>query len=282
MEKEKKWLKVIKPRTKLLDYDFKELFQRKDLIFLFVRREFVAKYKQTILGPAWAIIQPLLTTVVYSLIFGNVAHISSGEVPNFIFYLSGTIIWGFFANCFTQTANTFVTNKEILGKVYFPRLVMPISTVLSQLISFGIQFVFMICFLIYYAIIGASVNPNVYILLTPILLIQMSILGLGFGIIVSALTTKYRDLAMLITFGIQLWQYASPVAYDISIIPSNVMNLYMLNPVTPIILTFKYAYLGIGNIDWLFYGISWLTTILVLLLGLLLFGRVEKTFTDTI
>lgn len=279
---EKNWLKVIKPRNKLLDYSFRELLHRKDLILLFVRREFVAKYKQTVLGPAWAIIQPLLTTVVYSLIFGNIAHISSGEVPNFIFYLSGTIIWGFFANCFTQTANTFVTNKEILGKVYFPRLIMPISTVLSQLISFGIQFLFMICFLLYYTIIGANVTPNVYILLTPILLLQMGILGLGFGIIVSALTTKYRDLAMLITFGIQLWQYASPVAYDISIIPERILNLYMLNPVTPIILVFKHAYLGIGSIDWLFYSISWGTTLLVLLVGLLLFGRVEKTFTDTI
>ena len=282
MEKEKNWLKVIRPKTGLQNFSFTELIQKKDLIFLFVRREFVAKYKQTILGPAWAIIQPFLTTVVYSLIFGQIAHISSGEVPNFIFYLSGTIIWGFFANCFTQTANTFVTNREILGKVYFPRLVMPISTVLSQLISFAIQFVFMVCFLVYYVIIGIAVKPNVCILLTPILLLQMGLLGLGFGIIISALTTKYRDLAMLITFGIQLWQYASPVAYDISIIPERMMSIYLLNPVTPIILAFKYAYLGIGSINWLYYGISWLTTVIVLLVGLLLFGRVEKTFMDTI
>ena len=282
MENEKKWMKVIKPTKGMLNISFKELIQKKDLIFLFVRREFVAKYKQTILGPAWAIIQPFLTTVVYTLIFGQIAHISSGEVPNFIFYLSGTIIWGFFSNCFSQTANTFVTNREILGKVYFPRLVMPISTVLSQLISFAIQFVFMVCFLVYYIIIGTAVKPNAYILLTPILLLQMGILGLGFGIIVSALTTKYRDLAMLITFGIQLWQYASPVAYDISIIPENMMSIYLLNPVTPIIICFKYAYLGIGTINWIYYGISWFSTAFVLLLGLLLFGKVEKTFMDTI
>ena len=282
MEKNKTWLKIIKPKSGLLDIDYKELAQKKDLIFLFVRREFVAKYKQTILGPAWAIIQPLLTTVVFTLIFGHIAHISSNEVPSFIFYLAGTIIWGFFSNCFSHTANTFIENKEILGKVYFPRLVMPISAVLSQLISFVIQFAFMLCFIIYYLCMGVAVKPNIYMLMTPLLLLQMGILSLGFGIIVSALTTKYRDLAMLITFGVHLWQYASPVAYDTSIIPDRILGAYMLNPVTPIIIAFKYAYLGIGGIDWYYYGISWLTTFIVLLFGLLLFSRVEKTFMDTI
>ena len=282
MKKNEQWLRVIKPKSGWFDLDLKELLKKKDLIALFVRREFVAKYKQTILGPAWAIIQPFLTTVVFSLIFGNIANLSSNEVPNFIFYLAGTIMWTFFANCFTFTANTFITNREILSKVYFPRLVMPISTVLSQLIAFAIQFCFMIIFLLYYFWCRAGVEPNIHMLMTPVMLIQMGILGLGFGIIVSSLTTKYKDLAMLITFGVQLWQYASPVAYDISIIPENMLNLYMLNPVTPIILYFKYAYLGIGEMNWLYYGISWGTTIIVLAFGLMLFNKVEKTFMDTI
>jgi lipopolysaccharide transport system permease protein len=282
MQDNKEWLRVIQPKNGVFNVDVSELLKKKDLIALFVRREFVAKYKQTILGPAWAIIQPLLTTVVFTLIFGNIANLSADGVPSFIFYLSGTIIWTFFSNCFTQTANTFIANSDILSKVYFPRLVMPISTVLSQLISFVIQFAFMICFLVYYCVVAAGVQPNLYILLTPVLLLQMGMLGLGFGIIVSALTTKYRDLAMLITFGVQLWQYASPVAYDISIIPDNIYNIYMLNPVTPIILAFKYAYLGIGQIPWLYYWISWGTTAVVLFVGILLFSRVEKTFMDTI
>lgn len=282
MNETEKWLKVMKPKSGLLDIDLAELVKKKDLILLFVRREFVSKYKQTVLGPAWAIIQPLLTTVVFTLIFGNIAGLSSDQVPNFIFYLSGTVIWGFFSGCFTNTANTFVTNRDILSKVYFPRLVMPISTVLAQLISFFIQYIFMVAFVIYYCFIHAGVRPNLYILMTPILLLQMGMLGLGFGVIVSALTTKYRDLAMLITFGIQLWQYASPVAYDISIIPERVMSIYMLNPVTPIIVLFRYAYLGIGTIDWRYYGLSWISTLVVLFIGIVLFSRVEKTFMDTI
>lgn len=282
MSETEKWLKVMKPKSGLLDIDLAELVKKKDLILLFVRREFVAKYKQTVLGPAWAIIQPLLTTVVFTLIFGNIAGLSSDQVPNFIFYLSGNVVWGFFSGCFTNTANTFVTNREILSKVYFPRLVMPISTVLAQLISFFIQYVFMVAFVLYYYFIHAGVQPNLYILMTPILLIQMGMLGLGFGVIVSALTTKYRDLAMLISFGIQLWQYASPVAYDISIIPESLMGVYLLNPVTPIIVMFRYAYLGIGTIDWIYYGLSWITTLVFLFIGIVLFSRVEKTFMDTI
>ena len=282
MSGNEKWLKIMKPKSGLLDIDLAELVKKKDLIFLFVRREFVAKYKQTVLGPAWAIIQPLFTTVVFTLIFGNIAGLSSSQVPNFIFYFCCTIIWGFFSGCFTNTANTFIANREILSKVYFPRLVMPISTVLAQLISFFIQYVFMVAFIVYYCIIHAGVHPNLYILMTPILLFQIAVLGLGFGVIVSALTTKYRDLAMLITFGIQLWQYASPVAYDISIIPESMMGMYMLNPVTPIIVIFRYAYLGIGTIDWTYYGIGWITTLIVLFIGIVLFGKVEKTFMDTI
>jgi lipopolysaccharide transport system permease protein len=281
------WLAIIEPKSKLFSFNLKELVKYKDLIFLFVRRTFVAQYKQTILGPAWAIIQPFLTTVVYTLFFGNIAGLGAKGVPNFIFYLSGTIAWTFFANCMTQTANIFITNSKILGKVYFPRLVMPVSTTISQVISFLIQYAFMIGFLVYFVLTDAGLRPNIYMLMTTALVIQLGILGLGFGTIISSLTTKYRDLAMLIAFGTQLWQFASPVAYDMFgmqaiSVGGRFYGLYMLNPVTPIINIFRYAYLGIGSIDWFYYGISWITTVFVLLLGILLFNRIERTFMDTV
>lgn len=281
------WDIEVRSEGKKVDYDLKGLRKCKDLIFLFVRRTFVAQYKQTILGPAWAIIQPFFTTVVYSIFFGNVAGLGASGVPNFIFYLSGTIIWTLFANSLNQTSDTFIANSAILGKVYFPRLVMPISTAISQFISFFIQFAFMLGFLIYYLITNAGVAPNFYILLTPVLIVQMAILGMGFGLIVSALTTKYRDLKMVVGFGVSLWSYCSPVAYDMfsmeALMPGSIVyNIYMLNPATPIINTFRYAFLGTGGIDWLYYGISWLTTIIVAYIGIRLFSKVEKTFMDTV
>ncbi|MBQ7357072.1 MAG: ABC transporter permease [Clostridia bacterium] len=278
---------VLKSKSGWFDLNLKELFRYKDLIALFVKRDFVSLYKQTILGPAWAIIQPLLTTVVYTLIFGNVANLAAPGVPTFIFYLSGNLIWTYFSTALTATANTFTNNSAILGKVYFPRLVMPISTVISNLISLGIQFGFMIGFMIYYWCSGTITATNLAVLMTPLVILQLMLLSLGFGIMISALTTKYRDLKMLITFGLQLWLYASPVAYDMYSMeifaPGGALHtLYMLNPVTPIINVFRYAYLGIGSIDWMFYGISWVVTILVFFIGVVLFSRVEKTFMDTI
>lgn len=278
---------VLKSKSGWFDLNLKELFRYKDLIALFVKRDFVSLYKQTILGPAWAIIQPLLTTVVYTLIFGNVANLAAPGVPTFIFYLSGNLIWTYFSTALTATANTFTNNSAILGKVYFPRLVMPISTVISNLISLGIQFGFMIGFMIYYWCSGTITATNLAVLMTPLLILQLMLLSLGFGIMISALTTKYRDLKMLITFGLQLWLYASPVAYDMYSMeifaPGGALHtLYMLNPVTPIINVFRYAYLGIGSIDWMFYGISWVVTVLVFFIGVVLFSRVEKTFMDTI
>lgn len=281
------WDITIKGGDKKIDIDLKGLKQCKDLIFLFVRRTFVAQYKQTILGPAWAIIQPFFTTVVYSVFFGNVAGLGAAGIPNFIFYLSGTIVWTLFANCLTQTADTFIGNSAILGKVYFPRLVMPISTAISQFIAFFIQFGFMLAFLAYYLIIGENVIPNWYIFMTPVLLIQTALLGMGFGIIISSLTTKYRDLKMMVSFGVSLWSYCSPVAYDMfsrSILTpgGEFYNLYMLNPVTPIINMFRYAYLGTGGIDWFFYGISWIMTLVIVAVGVMMFSKVEKTFMDTV
>ena len=284
---EQKWTTVVKSENKILDVDLKGLKNSKDLIFLFVRRSFVAKYKQTVLGPAWAIIQPFFTTVVYSVFFGNIAGLGASGVPNFIFYLSGTIIWTLFANCLTETSHTFTGNAGILGKVYFPRLVMPISTAISQFIGFFIQFSFMLCFLVYYCVTDAGVKPNLFIALTPLVLIQFAVLGMGFGMIISSLTTKYRDLTMVVGFGVSLWSYCSPVAYDMfsrsQLMPGSALySIYMLNPVTPAINLFRYAFLGSGEVDWLFYAISWVTTVAVAVIGALMFSKSEKTFMDTV
>lgn len=284
---EKTYQTVLKGKNGWLDLDLKELYNYRDLILLFVKRDFISLYKQTILGPAWAIIQPLLTTVVYTLIFGNIAGLAAEGTPTFLFYLSGTILWTYFSTSLTNIANTFVTNSAILGKVYFPRLVMPISNSISGLITMGIQFAFLLGFLVYYIMTGSIINVNWYVLLTPLLVFQLVLLSLGCGVIISALTTKYRDLKMLITFGLQLWMYGAPVAYDMFKMPiiapgGRFYTLYMLDPITPIINVFRYAFLGIGEIDWNFYWMGWATTIILLTLGIMLFSRVEKTFMDTV
>lgn len=284
---EQKFSTVIVPQNGWFDLKLKEVFDYRDLIFLFVKRNFVSKYKQTVLGPAWAIIQPLLTTVVFTLVFGNIAGLAPGGIPSFVFYLSGTILWTYFSNCLSQTANTFVANSGTMGKVYFPRLVMPVSTVLSELISLAIQYAFLLIFLTYYTVTNQGVHPNCWILITPLIIIQLAILSLGFGIIISALTTKYRDLAMLVGFGTQLWMYASPIAYDMfcmkAFAPGGKWHaLYMCNPVTSIVNLFRYGYLGIGTIEWNYYFIGWVTTLVVLFIGIVLFSRVEKTFMDTV
>jgi lipopolysaccharide transport system permease protein len=272
---------VIVPKTGWFDINLKELWKYRDLIALFVKRNFISLYKQTILGPAWAIVQPLLTTVIFTIIFGSMAGLSADGVPSFLFYMSGTIAWTYFSTCLTNTADTFTRNAAILGKVYFPRLVMPISTVLTNLIALSIQFLMFLCFLIYFWIKG-EVHPNIYALMLPVLVLQMAMLSLGSGIIISALTTKYRDLQMLVGFGVQLWMYGTPVAYDIRIIPQKYMGLYMLNPMTPIINTFRTALLGIGGFQLRYYLSGWGLTILILFAGIVLFNHVEKTFMDTV
>lgn len=273
---------VIKPKRAWFDLNLKELFRYRDLIMLFVRRTFVSQYKQTILGPAWAVIQPLLTTVVLTVVFGNIAGLAPSGVPTFAFYLCGSVAWTYFSSCLTSTSTTFTANAAIMGKVYFPRLVMPVSSVISQLISFAIQFCFFLIFWIYYIISGANIHPNAYIVMTPLFLLHLAMLSLGVGIVISAMTTKYRDLAMVVGFGVQLWMYATPVAYDISVIPDKFLSLYMLNPVTPIITMFRYAYLGVGEPCMPFYAISFAVTLAVLFIGILMFNRVEKTFMDTV
>ena len=280
-----KFQTIITPKNKF-DLHLGELWRYRDLVMLFVRRTFVSQYKQTILGPAWAVIQPLLTTVVFTLVFGNIAGLAADGVPPFVFYLSATILWTYFSTCLSQTANTFIFNSSIMGKVYFPRLVMPVSTVISGLIMLAIQYAFLLIFVVWYWLHG-EVVPNLYVLMTPFLVLQLAMLSLGCGIIISALTTKYRDLAMLVSFGLQLWMYATPVAYDMfrmgAFAPGGRLHsLYMLNPVTPIVNVFRYGYLGIGQVEWLYYGISWGITAALLLLGLILFSKVEKTFMDTV
>ncbi len=285
--KDQKFETIIRPKNGWFDLHLGELAHYRDLIFLFVKRNFVALYKQTILGPAWAILQPLLTTVVFTLVFGNIAGLAATGVPSFVFYLSGTILWTYFNQCLTQTANTFVANRDTLGKVYFPRLVMPVSTVLSNLISLAIQYGFLLIALAYYVATKQGVQPNWLVLMTPLVVLQLAALSLGCGIIISALTTKYRDLAMLVGFGAQLWMYASPIAYDMYglavFAPGGKWHaLYMCNPITPIVNLFRHAYLGIGAVEWQYYLLSWVTTAILLFLGILLFSRVEKTFMDTV
>ncbi len=279
--KDNKFDVVIVPKTGWFDINIREFLKYRELIILFVKRNFISQYKQTILGPAWAVIQPFLTTVIFTVVFGSLAGLSANGVPSFLFYMSGTVAWTYFSACLTKTANTFTENASILSKVYFPRLVMPVSTVLTNLISFTIQFLMLLCFLFFYVVRG-DVNPGVHVLLIPLLVLQMAMLSLGSGIIVSALTTKYRDLQMLVGFGVQLWMYGTPVAYDVRIIPKKYLGLYMLNPMTPIINTFRKALLGIGVFQLKYYVCGWAVTIVILLAGIVLFNHVEKTFMDTV
>ena len=286
---EDKSVTTIKPVSGWFNFDIKGIFKRKDLIFLLVRRNFVSSYKQTILGPVWAIIQPLLTTFVFSFVFGRLAGLSTDGAPDFLFYLSGNIAWSYFAYCLNSTSVTFVSNSNLLGKVYFPRLIMPITTVMTGLISFGIQSVmFAIATAFFLIFTEAQVIISFWILFVPVLIVMMAMLGLGLGIIVSAVTTKYRDLFMLISFGVQLWLYATPVAYGTTIIPDKLMKYYMLNPMSPIISMIRYSVIGslsdnltVGMLlEYL--GIAAITITVILSLGVILFSRVEKTFMDTV
>ncbi len=276
------WTTIIRPKVGWFDIEFKELWRYRDLIFLFVRRDFVSVHKQTLLGPLWFVIQPLLTTIMFTVLFGNIANISTEGVPKMIFYLSGVVTWRYFADCLTRTSETFISNANIFGKVYFPRLAVPISIVISNLFTYAVQFGFFLCFFAYFSISGANVHPNMAVLLTPLFLVIMACLGLGLGIIVSSLTTKYRDLNFLVIFGVQLWMYATPVIYPLSIIPENYKILVLINPMTPIIETFRYAYLGQGTFQWAHIGLSALITFFILILGLMIFSKVEKTFMDTV
>ena len=281
------WDAVIRPRTGWFDIDFKGLVRYRDLILLMVKRNFTVLYKQTILGPAWVVIQPLLTTLVFTVVFGNLAGLPTDGVPKFLFYMAGNVMWHFFSQCLVSTSETFVKNSKLFGKVYFPRLVMPFATVLSEMINFAVQFALFIVFVVIYAAKPDSgVQPNwQLILLTPLMLVQLGFLGLGFGIIISALTTKYRDLAMLVSFGVHLWMYGTPVTYSTSMIAEKYPQLlpaYMLNPITPIIELFRAAYLGVPRYSYGYLLQSVCVTAVVFVLGVILFSHTEKTFMDTV
>lgn len=279
---EEKFTTVIKAKSGWFDINIRELFQYKDLIFLFVKRNYTARYKQTILGPLWLILNPLLTVLLHTFVFGNIAGLSTDGSPQFAFYLASNALWSYFAACLSQTASTFTANSSIFGKVYFPRLTMPLSTVLTAGIDLVIQVVMLVVILVIYAIQGTPLALNASILLIPVLMIQIALLGLGCGIIVSSLTTKYRDLTVLVTFGVQLWMYASPVVYSVSQIPERFYAVYMLNPIAPIITIWRYSFLGSGVFPLFFWGVSWIVTIFILLAGIILFSKVEKTFMDTV
>jgi lipopolysaccharide transport system permease protein len=276
------WTMILRPKRSLFDINLKELWQYRDLIVLFVRRDFVSKYKQTILGPLWFIIQPLLTTIMFTIIFGNIAGISTAGIPKVLFYMSGIVGWTYFSTCLNDTSQTFIKNASIFGKVYFPRLALPISVVISNLVSFLIQFLFLLCFLAYFLITGSSVHPNLLVLWIPFLVLLMAGLGLGFGIIISSLTTKYRDLSHLVTFGVTLWMYATPIIYPLSGIPEKYRLLVVANPMTPVVETFRTALLGVGTIDYLQLLYSCGFTLVILALGVVIFNKVEKTFMDTV
>lgn len=276
------WTMVIRPKRNLLDVNLRELWHYKDLIMLFVKRDFVAKYKQTILGPIWFIIQPLLTTLMFTVVFGNIAGIPTEGIPKVLFYLTGIVGWTYFSTCLNDTSQTFIKNASIFGKVYFPRLALPISVVISNLVSFVIQFVFLLCFLAYFMIVGSDVAPNVNVLLIPFLIILIAGLGLGFGIIVSSLTTKYRDLTHLVTFGVTLWMYATPIIYPLSEIPKKYKFWILANPMTPIVETFKTAMLGVGEVNFMYLLYSLAFTVILLAVGVVIFNKVEKTFMDTV
>ena len=278
---EQKWTTIIRPNNKLLDLKLNELWQYRDLIIMFVKRDFKTMYKQTILGPLLIIINPILTTLMQVLVFGNIANISTDGMPQFLFYMSGNTMWLYFSGCLTKTSNTFVANSGVFGKVYFPRLVTPISIVISGLISFLVQFVILL-FVVGYYTINKVIHPNVLVFLTPLLVLELALLGMGCGIIISALTTKYRDLAVLVTFGVQLWMYGSAIIFPVSSIPQRWGEILMLNPVVPIVEAFRYAFTGNGTFSILYLGISIVVTLIILLGGVIIFNRVEKTFMDTV
>jgi lipopolysaccharide transport system permease protein len=272
----------ITPARSLFDLKLKEIWRYRDLLVLFVRRDFVAKYKQTVLGPAWFIIQPLMQTVMFTLVFGNIAGISTDGAPKGVFYLAGITAWNYFANCLTKTSAVFTQNASLFGKVYFPRAVTPLSIVISNLIEFGIGLLLFLGFYFYYLAIGAAVHPNITLLLLPLLIAIMGFMGLGLGMLISAMTTKYRDLQNLVTFGVHLFMYATPVIYPISTIPEKYRWIILANPMTGIIETFKYGFLGIGTFNWYYLAYSAGFTLGVFLLGLAIFNRTEKNFMDTV
>lgn len=276
------WTTVIRPQSGWFDLKLKELWQYRDLVLIFVRRDFVAQYKQTILGPLWYLIIPLFTTGVFTIVFGRIAQISTDGLPQFLFYMAGNVLWGYFSKILDSTSKTFIKNAQIFGKVYFTRLVIPISVLLSSLIAFGIQLCLFLGFVGYFYLKGADIQMNSWILAFPYLVLLMAALGLGIGAIVSSVTTKYRDLQQVVTFGTQLLMYATPIIYPLSTVPEKYRWVVLANPMTAIVETFRYGFLGAGTVSIWHLAYSSVAIVLILLIGVVLFNRVERTFMDTV
>ena len=277
-----KWDIIIQPKRKWFELNLKEVYRYRDLIGLFVKRSFNAEYKQTILGPMWFILNPLITSFISTLIFGNIAGIKSDGVPYFLFYLAGYTLWNYFATCVNTTSTTFTTNANIMGKVYFPRLTMPIASALYAGINMIIVFAMSVITIIVYNFKGYEIHVNIFVLLIPLLMLQTAVLGLGVGIIISSLTTKYRDLVILVSFGLSLWMYITPVVYPISEVNGVLHALIMINPMSAIVQNFRYALLGVGELETVYWALSILVTVFVFFAGVTLFSKVEKTFMDTV
>ena len=283
MSNKEEWDLIVKPKSSWFEFNFKEIWRYRDLLFMFVKRDIVSTYKQTILGPLWFFIQPILTALTFTIIFGNIANLSTDDKPKFLFYLAGTTCWNYFADCLNSTSGTFINNASIFGKVYFPRLISPLSVVISSVLKFLIQFLLFIGVFIVMYFNDANLQPNKLMLLIPFLVLLMGIMGLGLGIIVSSFTTKYRDLRFLISFGIQLFMYITPVILPLSQFKGIMKKVVMANPMTPIIETFKAAFLGVPK-DYVINGLFYTTafTIVVFCLAILIFNKVEKSFMDTV
>ena len=280
---DEKYSTLIEPKTSLLSVDFKEIWRYRDLFSMFVKRDIITQYKQTILGPAWFFIQPLLTMVMYMIVFGGIAGISTDGLPQALFYLAGILCWQYFADCLNKTSSTFTTNQNIFCKVYFPRLIVPLATVSSNLVRLFIQLFLFVVVYVYYLVVGVDVAPNWYVLLFPVLVLMLAGLALGFGIIISSMTTKYRDLTILFTFVVQLWMYATPIIYPLSTITNTtVRTVMLLNPITSIVETFKYGALGIGSFSWGALGYSFGFMVVLLAVGIVVFNKVQRSFMDTV
>lgn len=280
---EKEWTMIIRPQEKLWKLNLREIWAYRDLIELFVKRNIVVQYKQTILGPLWYLIQPILTVVMNMVVFGGIAQMSTDGLPQALFYLAGNVCWFYFSDCLNQTSSTFLANQGIFGKVYFPRMVVPISTVISNILRLGIQLGLFIAVYLYFLINGTDLCPNWAVLTVPVLIVMMAGLGLGFGILISSMTTKYRDFTILFSFIVSLWMYATPIVYPISMVTNETLRtIIMLNPMTSIIEAFKYATLGQGYFSWGALGYSFVFMSILLVWGIVIFNKVQRSFMDTV
>ncbi len=280
MQNEK--ITYISAKNKWFRFNFKELWEYRDLILLFVKRNITTSYKQTILGPVWIVINPLLSTVVFTVIFNVIAGVSTDGIPPFLFYMSGNVLWGFFSSCLGKGSSTFLSNARLFGKVYFPRLAQPIADMMCSFINYLIQMTVYVILVVVFALLTPSVQPNLYLFLVPVLVLQTGLLGMGTGLVISSVTTKYRDLNFLVSFGVSLWMYITPVVYPVSRIPGYLRPVMMINPVAPIVEIYRHAFLGCGSFELFYWLISLAVTVLVLFFGILVFNKVEKNFIDTV